>query len=98
MAVIHIENKEHLQKTIKRYLAQKGSSCSLNHLDISALNDLSFLFSPSHNAYFQGKYIEFHRFNGDISKWETSQVMDMHSMFYRSEFNGDISKWDVTRV
>lgn len=91
-------SKDQLIKFLLPYFYEHGLHCSLNHLDISALDDLSFLFSPLHNTYFQGKYIEFHRFNGDISQWDTSQVTDMHSMFYRSEFNGNISNWDVSQV
>ena len=34
----------------------------------------------------------------DTSKWDTSNVGDMHKMFCRSTFNGDISKWDVSNV
>jgi len=38
-------------------------------------------------------------FNGDISKWDVSNVKDMRFMFYRaSTFNGDISQWDVSSV
>lgn len=35
-------------------------------------------------------------FNGDISKWDVSNVENMNSMFEESSFNGDISKWDVS--
>jgi surface protein len=35
------------------------------------------------------------RFNGDISKWDVSNVTDMSNMFSNSLFNGDISKWNV---
>jgi surface protein len=38
------------------------------------------------------------RFNGDISRWNVSNVTNMHSMFACSLFNGDISKWDVSSV
>ena len=38
------------------------------------------------------------QFNGDISKWDVSNVTNMESMFYNSKFNGDISKWNVHRV
>jgi surface protein len=38
------------------------------------------------------------KFNGDISKWNTSNVTDMNCMFYKSSFNGDISNWDVSKV
>ena len=37
-------------------------------------------------------------FNGDISKWNVSNVTNMESMFDSSNFNGDISKWDVSNV
>ena len=37
-------------------------------------------------------------FNGDISKWDVSNVEDMYAMFSNSLFNGDISKWDVSNV
>ena len=30
-------------------------------------------------------------FNGDISKWNVSNVNDMRFMFEQSSFNGDIS-------
>ena len=38
------------------------------------------------------------RFNGDISKWDVSNVRNMNEMFCDSEFNGDISKWNVSNV
>ena len=40
-------------------------------------------------------------FNGDISKWDVSNVKDMAFMFSKSKFtgeNGDIAKWDVSNV
>jgi surface protein len=38
------------------------------------------------------------KFNGDISNWNVSNVVDMAWMFRRSVFTGDISKWDVSNV
>jgi surface protein len=41
------------------------------------------------------------RFNGDISKWDVSNVKNMNRMFESSTFtceNGDISNWDVSNV
>ena len=38
------------------------------------------------------------KFNGDISKWNTSNVKDMYAMFEDSQFNGDISAWDTSNV
>ena len=46
---------------------------------------MSYLFSRS-------------KFNGDISKWNVSNVTDMSDLFYGSQFNGDISNWDVSNV
>ena len=37
-------------------------------------------------------------FNGDISKWDVSNVEDMYSAFYQSKFNQDISNWNVNNV
>ena len=37
-------------------------------------------------------------FNGNIYKWNVSNVTNMVGMFYGSKFNGDISNWDVSNV
>jgi surface protein len=37
-------------------------------------------------------------FNGDISRWDVSNVENMNFIFQQSTFNGDISKWDVSKV
>ena len=38
-------------------------------------------------------------FNGNISKWNVSNVKDMSNMFSGCEsFNYDISNWDVSNV
>merc|ERR1719454_661653 len=38
-------------------------------------------------------------FNGDLSKWDVSKVIDMNNMFNSAvNFNGDLSKWDVSKV
>ena len=37
-------------------------------------------------------------FNGDISEWDTSNVILMEGTFLNSKFTGDISKWDVSNV
>ena len=43
-------------------------------------------------------FAKFPYFNGDISKWDVSNVKTMSNMFRNSEFNGDRSKWDVSNV
>lgn len=44
-----------------------------------------------------GLFKESH-FNGDISKWDVSNVTDMSGMFESSQFNGDVSKWNVSEA
>lgn len=38
------------------------------------------------------------KFDGDISKWDVSNVTNMCRMFQGCPFNGDISKWNVSNV
>jgi len=79
------EHIRHLHDLITKEIKSNGIECSLNHIDISKVPNISYLFQDS-------------AFNGDISEWDTSNVKDMHGMFFHSRFNGDISKWDVSKV
>jgi len=79
-----VKNKDELRELIR--LAESiDVHMDLNWLDVSSIEDMSYLFKYS-------------KFNGDISKWDVSRVTDMCCMFVNSQFNGDISKWDVSRV
>jgi hypothetical protein len=82
---IKAQNKYHLQDLIIYEIERNGNFCSLNHIDISKINDLSSLFFRS-------------EFNGDISKWDVSHVFSMENMFNSSKFNSDIKEWDVRNV
>ena len=74
-----------LYDMIKNEIREKGNNCSLNHIDVSKITDMSCLFERS-------------KFNGNISEWDTSNVTNMSYMFYKSDFNGDISNWNVSKV
>ena len=44
-------------------------------------------------------WFQFSSFNGDISHWDTSSVMDMSSMLQNvTNFNQDIGGWDTSSV
>jgi len=79
------KNKTHLSQLIKDEIRQNGVNCDLNHINVSNITDMSYLFYTS-------------RFNGNIDQWDVSNVRDMRHMFLNSKFNQNISCWDVSKV
>ena len=83
-AIYKVYNKIELKDLIKYVIKEFGIDCNLNWIDVSNITDMAFLFKID--------------FNGDISKWDVSNVINMDEMFSCSYFNTDISKWDVSNV
>ena len=79
------KTKDELKDIIKARIKEQGPECDLNDIDISLIDDMSWLFYNS-------------KFNGDISNWNVSNVEDMRCMFEYSKFNGGLSKWNVINV
>jgi len=94
------KTKEELIEVIKKEIFEiQGTKnnpnwkADLNCIDTSNITDMSELFSRK----FFYKY-RLSEFNGNINKWNVSNVQDMNRMFVFSKFNGDISNWDVSNV
>ena len=80
------KDKKELTRMIKDEIKKQGSKAYLNHIDVSKITDFSRLFRNS-------------KFNGDISKWDVSNVTTMSYMFSSClSFNQDLSGWDVSKV
>ena len=86
------KTKEELKEIIIMRMIQDGINCNLNDLSLHRVTDLSDLFAKDKSDGI------LYKFNGDISKWDVSNVKNMSGMFAGSQFNGDISKWDVGKV
>ena len=109
MTMLVPKTKKELMSMIEAQVVREGPACDLNHIDVSAITDMSELFK---NSPFNGDISRWNvanvtnmsemfmhsDFNGDISKWNTSKVKTMNWMFSYSHFNGDISNWDVSKV
>lgn len=80
-----IVDNNNLREVVYREIGRLGYYTDLNHIDVSNVTDMSYLFNIS-------------GFNGNISKWDVSNVTHMGHMFEYSQFNGDISNWDVSNV
>ena len=80
------ETKEELKDIILKRIEAEGNEVDLNDIDVSEITDMSDLFRETN-------------FNGDISKWDVSNVTNMRAMFSVCEaFDQNISGWDVSNV
>ena len=84
----HPKSKEELKRIIKDHIKKNnpspGQEVDFNWIDISDVDDLSYLFANVD-------------YNPVIDKWDVSNVKNMSGMFARSNFNGDISNWKVSK-
>ena len=84
--MIKVSSREQLIDIIQERIDKYGNDCDLNDLDISLVTHLNYLF-----------YL-FPEFNGNISNWNTSNVLDFSFMFYKCKFNQDISNWKFNKA
>ncbi len=84
------QNKTKLKEYIDAEIKAQGIDPNLNMIDTSNITDMGGLFYDT---------TIFSTFNGDISLWNTSNVVNMVDMFNKAtDFNGDISGWNVAKV
>ena len=94
-SLIHADNKT-IQNIMVDEVKRLGKTADFNHVDTSKVTSFHNLFNTDKE---DGGHNIFEKFNGDISKWNTSKVEDMGYCFYGCyEFNCDISNWDVSKV
>ena len=84
------KTKRELHNLLNQLIEERGNEGDFNDIDTSKIKDMSELFDNIDNR---------DKFNGDISNWDVSNVVNMNSMFYKCEsFNQPLNNWDVSNV
>ena len=77
------KSRGELVDIIKYQTKINGNECSLNHIDVSHIENMAYIFK---------------KVNGDISQWDVSNVRAMTEMFERSDFNQPIGKLNPLKL
>lgn len=89
---LHPTTKEELRAIIEQELKRQGADADLNHIDVSGVTDMSFLFDGLDVRNIKIRNIK-------IDKWDTSNVTNMRQMFYwATSFNQPLSAWNTSNV
>ena len=65
---IIIKDKEHLRKAIEQEVSTQGNECDLNHLDVSKVTNMSYIFYES-------------KFNKNLDDWKPYKLEYKENMF-----------------
>lgn len=90
------QNRDELEKLVLKRVNKNPKEPYLLDIDTSKITDMSGLFIPDTN-----KHLNYHKIEIlDLSTWDTSNVTEMHTMFYMldSVKEIDISTWNVSNV
>ena len=84
-----VKRKSELRDLIRIVIKEDGYDCNLNFIDTSNITDMSKLFKPEkgNDNKLKEEDIIFTKFNGDISKWDVSNVENMSLMFAARNLN-----------